>query len=908
MTPLLPTRRETLKIALLGGASSMLPIRAAAAPASTFQPAPIRWIDGAAPAMQIGQTFGVAWPRGVLERDTPLAVRTIDGATVPAQTWTTATWPDGSIKWSAHAVGADIVSAGLVVTRGRATAPARAVKVSETADAVLIESGDVRWEIGRTGPALVRSASRSGHPVLGPVTLVGSVKSDPAHGEPVSFAGAIEKVTIEQRGPVRAVVRIEGRHVAGERRWLPFTVRLYAYAGSAALRIVHSVVFDGDPARDFLASLGVRAAVPMRGALHDRHVRIATDGQMFAEGVRPLTGLRRDPGRAFRAAQIAGRATPALAEMAPAVRDTLQLIPAWGDFRLEQPNANGWKLTKRTAPGQGWIDADEGKRAPGLAYVGGPEGGAALGQRYFWQRHPTALHIDGADGEVARLTAWLWTPEAPAMDLRPYHGTMGMAGYDAQNAGLSVTYEDYEPGWDDASGIARTSELTLWALPATPDTATLLAMAHAQATPPQLMATPEHLHAAQVFGDWGLPDRSTPNRTAIETQLANLIDFYAGEVDRRAWYGFWNHGDIMHSYDTDRHRWRYDIGGFAWDNSELSPDLWLWYAVLRTGDATAFRFAEAMTRHTGEVDVYHRGRFAGLGTRHGVQHWSDSSKQPRISNANYRRIFYYLTADERVGDLMRDLLTSDQTLRRVDIGRKVPGAPKPPLPAGTIEMTFGTTWCPLAAAWLSEWERTGDTVWRDRIIAGLDSIGRLPHGWMTGSAPFDLVSGRFVDQDRKIQISHLNAVFGAVELSSELIRLLDVPRYRCAWLEYCRWYNAPQADYLAKFGAPFGVRNLREAHSRLTAYAAHEERDMVLAGRAAAEFLSGDAGLGTWPLDPRHVVEGVLEWPNVSTNAAAQWGLAAIQCLTLIPEALDRATIRSPDNLADHRQRNPGRA
>ena len=64
-----------------------------------------------------------------------------------------------------------------------------------------------------------------------------------------------------------------------------------------------------------------------------------------------------------------------------------------------------------------------------------------------------------------------------------------------------------------------------------------------------------------------------------------------------------------------------------------------------------------MTRHTGEVDVYHMGRFAGLGTRHGVQHWGDSSKQPRVSNAAYRRIYYYLTADERVGDLMRALIT-----------------------------------------------------------------------------------------------------------------------------------------------------------------------------------------------------------------------------------------------------------
>src|SRR5699024_1229982 len=82
------------------------------------------------------------------------------------------------------------------------------------------------------------------------------------------------------------------------------------------------------------------------------------------------------------------------------------------------------------------------------------------------------------------------------------------------------------------------------------------------------------------------------------------------------WYGFWDYGDVMHSYDADRHVWRYDVGGYAWDNSELSTDLWLWYHYLRSGDASAFRFAEAMTRHPGAADTYHLGQCKGLGTRH----------------------------------------------------------------------------------------------------------------------------------------------------------------------------------------------------------------------------------------------------------------------------------------------------
>ena len=56
-------------------------------------------------------------------------------------------------------------------------------------------------------------------------------------------------------------------------------------------------------------------------------------------------------------------------------------------------------------------------------------------------------------------------------------------------------------------------------------------------------------------------------------------------MEQRRWYGFWDYGDVMHTYDPTRHAWRYDVGGFAWDNTELMPDLWLWYSFLRTGRA-----------------------------------------------------------------------------------------------------------------------------------------------------------------------------------------------------------------------------------------------------------------------------------------------------------------------------------
>ena len=76
--------------------------------------------------------------------------------------------------------------------------------------------------------------------------------------------------------------------------------------------------------------------------------------------------------------------------------------------------------------------------------------------------------------------------------------------------------------------------------------------------------------------------------------------------------------------------------------------------------------AEAITRHTAEVDVYHIGPNAGLGSRHNVSHWGCGAKEARISQAAWNRFYYYLTTDERAGDLMKEVTDADQKLYTLD--------------------------------------------------------------------------------------------------------------------------------------------------------------------------------------------------------------------------------------------------
>ncbi|MDT7789152.1 MAG: hypothetical protein QOF58_7571 [Pseudonocardiales bacterium] len=898
-----PLTRRTL---LVGGtalplAASAATGGAAAAAAEPGEPTEVHWLEDGVPAEMTGVTWGLPWPKGHLRPDQSFGLRTPDGTAVPVQTWPIGYWPDGSLKWSAHAIAAGAPAAEkYLLAPGPAAAPAKAVTVSRQAGRIVVDTGVLRCVLNRGGQVLIDTVSRVGKVVARKGELVCLHQNGPDEFDERGdrrrerYTGEVHRVTVEQSGPVRAVVRIEGKHRAQRqsRAWLPFTIRLYFHAGAENFRMVHSFVFDGKAENDFIRGLGVRFQVPLPDDPHNRHVRFASaDGGLFTEAVRGVTGLRRDPGAAVRAAQVAGRATPDVSTWDTRVSSRLHLVPAWGDYTLSQLTADGFEIRKRTRSGCGWVHAAAGTRAGGFGYVGGVSRGFAFGMRDFWQTHPTQLDIRGAAGESAEVTVWLWAPDARPMDLRFYHDGMGMDTHPEQLEGLEITYEDYEPGFGDPYGVARTIELMFWALDATPSAERLAAQAAVVCTPPLLVASPRRMRAAGVFGDWSPVDRSTPAKAVIEDRLHFLLDFYRDQVEQRRWYGFWDYGDVMHTYDNDRHEWRYDVGGYAWDNSELSTDLWLWYSYLRTGRADIFRMAEAMTRHTGEVDVYHLGKYADLGTRHGVQHWADSAKQLRISTAANRRFLYFLTADERVGDLMRDLVDADRTFLVLDPLRKIRTEPYEPDPKA-LAVGLGTDWGALAAAWFTEWERGGDPIARTKLIKTCTAIGKLKNGFVTGEGTYDLTTGQFATDTVAVSVSHLSAVFGLAELCSEIIAAAELPEFERAWLQYCTLYNGTAAEQIAAVGQSFGSLNLKQAHARLTAYAAAKTGNPALAARAWTELERGEAGYpanSPWRstrITGPAVLNPVDEATWVSTNATAQYGLAAIQCLALVGDRL----------------------
>jgi hypothetical protein len=900
-------RRQFLKLAslLTGGVAALAdaPLRQASAAeravsgGATDGETALHWLEGA-PASFSGATWGVPWPQGRVPRNAAFELRAVAGGVKPVQSWPLAYWPDGTLKWSAHALPPDAgggkPEAGYTLHPTTGADASDPLLANDNSAGIDINTGVLQCALPRSGTVLVTAMKRSGKPLLRDGRLVllvdDGIDDESAGTARRSFEGAIDKVTLEQNGPLRAVVRVDGshRHADGA-TLLPFVVRLYFYKNSDTVRLVHTLVYDADPAQAYIRGVGLRFGVPLAGPLHDRHIRFVGDnGGVFGEAVRGLTGLRRDAGQAVHDAQLSGRAVPP-DDIPAAVSKGLPYVPAFGHYTLLQSHPDGFSISKRTKAGQGWIHAASGARATGTGYVGTPDGGVAFGVRNFWQSYPGQIDISDAETPLATVTMWLWAPKAPAMDLRFYHDGMGEDTFEKQRAALDITYEDYQPEFGTPYGVARTSELEWQLLPATPAAEALVAISRRIQSPPQLLATPARLYQANVFSEyWSpAPQRPSPGAAKLQKQLAWSFDFYHNQVEYRKWYGFWNYGDVMHTYDDQRHVWRYDVGGYAWDNSELSTDIWLWHYFLHSGRADVFRMAEAMTRHTGEVDVHHIGPFAPLGSRHSVQHWGDSAKQLRISTAVNRRFMYYLTADERIGDLLREQVDAVERLRTVVPGRKIGQAAPADDPINYASVAFGTDWGAVAAAWFTEWERTGQPRYRDKLLASMASIAAQPLGFLAGGGVMDLRTGAYVvDRQKKVSVSHLSAVFGLPEICSELIRTVPQPAFRDAWLRYCRLYNASGKAQKAELGQDLGKLNLGQGHARLLAYAALQWQDRAMLKRAWAQFREGRAGLVDKDLvsrrvKPPAVLTEVEEAPAISTNSMAQWGLGALGMMAL---------------------------
>ena len=276
----------------------------------------LHWLDVNAPSEFTGTTWGMPWARGQVDAEASFQLTDANGHAIEVQSWPLATWPDGSLKWSGHALApTQVVSASYQLKPGDSLEPKQTLTVEETDSTIEINTGPLQCSLSKQGSNLITSLHRQGQSLLTHGRLI-LLRQDQASTPETGnltverFTSRIDRVTVEQNGPIRAVVKIEGKHAQSTsgRAWLPFVVRLYFYANSEAVRVLHTIIFDGDEHHDFIRGLGLRFDLPQTAPLRDRHIRfVGQDNGVFAEAVRGMTGLRRPPGWSIPAAQVCGR-------------------------------------------------------------------------------------------------------------------------------------------------------------------------------------------------------------------------------------------------------------------------------------------------------------------------------------------------------------------------------------------------------------------------------------------------------------------------------------------------------------------------------------------------------------------------------------------------------------------------
>ena len=325
-------------------------------------------------------TRGVPLPQGT--RLEALSLQDAQGRAVPLQLRVLGRWPDDSAKWVLLDFQADVEAGQEAVytlqsTKGpNAAARGRGVEIAEREDRFEVCTGPLRFGVGKKAFALfdgVELGQRAEASFVAAVEVIPRGGGDAwAKISESEFAGGTQRrifgmggrclasagaeeyaVEIEEAGPLRAVICCRGayesiapmHHYAGYRP-LRFATRIYAYAGKAQVRVVHTVVATCNPRETEVEELGLRV---------------------------PLSPAGRGTWRVGAGRVLAG----------PWVPDRYALLSQRLDNHFYWEECEGVERTVRA----------EGERAAGWICAENDRGGVGVALRYMAEEYPKALGV-----------------------------------------------------------------------------------------------------------------------------------------------------------------------------------------------------------------------------------------------------------------------------------------------------------------------------------------------------------------------------------------------------------------------------------------------------------------------------------------------------------------------------------
>ena len=530
-------------------------------------------------------TFGVPFEKGVLRKSDPVRLVDESGAPLPAQFEVTSVYcpesPD--VRWL-------LVDAFADVRAGKASRAflefGADVKSSVSPGRLEFQSGAGDFRMP-TGAATFDSAQ-----------LRKFVLTD---GEGKVFRPEPGTAEIERTGPVRAVVKFQGKYRAEDGSSIAdYVTRIRVYAGCSYARIYHTLIWTVDE-KTQIGGLHYALSFPggqVQAGLDGHAVDLPPDGTIFQ-----------------------------------------------ADWNVARGAASGTHL-------DGWLAAPAG-------------GGVFTGLRWAWQQFPTSVGATSSElvlGLIGPEKPLSLLPMDAAVDaVKRVGNVLENGGMDAWDTNANVPYrpggKDHKEGWISPRGVAKTYEILVWLgdKDVSPEIKNILlqhpVFAYAD---PQFAVRASLPSPASACDPVKFPD--------VEGALKRAFDWTTVERARDFDFGVWNYGDIqwawveLGGYTTYRY-WMNN--GKGW--SVVPWALWLRSGDRDYYEKAEANSRHVMDIDTCHVDDWAKegkprdGKIKGGMYHYCALHWAYGPRiLPFYSDSEYLPNYYFMTGYERAKDVMTE--------------------------------------------------------------------------------------------------------------------------------------------------------------------------------------------------------------------------------------------------------------
>jgi hypothetical protein len=402
-------------------------------------------------------------------------------------------------------------------------------------------------------------------------------------GVDLSNAEIVNTYVEKGSGPLHAIIRIEGnyKYSRPDNNISPFVIRIHAYAGKSYIRVLHSLVYTGEPDMHVKPEGQYAAIATQNKVIIDQEKLKDAPGWMLPNDQIKNAGFlikyNLSGERKFQTGYFDGSWKDPGTEkiLSSVLKGSENISILQNGPELIQNDVDPDFKSEITISGQ---DKLEKARMPGWTSIRDKKWGIGIGIKNFFEEYPKEIAINGVDSS---LFGYIYSPNVKPLSFARASGKV-----------------DSEMIANFAQGLAKTTELVYQFFKVETTDAEIHSNFKYFLEPPVSHVPPQWYADSKVYGSFAPKDNSKGD---LERGLDYKFAWMKYNQEQEPWYGMLNYGDFQTYYRNNT--WN------TWTNNEPGNDYMWWLEFMRTGNRDYYLTAWSASQHTMDVDNIHWPNF-----------------------------------------------------------------------------------------------------------------------------------------------------------------------------------------------------------------------------------------------------------------------------------------------------------